>query len=58
MHGVAAGEILLDDAAIQDALDAVRPVSGFAGIVSRPGQVPFANPEFELLLFRLGQGLG
>ena len=58
MHGIAAGEIFLDDAAIQNSPDTVGPVSRLARIISRPGKVPFANPEFELLLLRLGAGAG
>ena len=58
MHGIAAGEIFLDDAAIQNSADAVCSVSRLARIVSRPGKVPFAHPEFELLLLGLGAGLG
>ena len=58
MHGVGAGEIFLDDAAFENSLDAVRPVISLAPTISWPGQVPFADPELELLLLRLRAGLG
>jgi hypothetical protein len=54
MHGVAAGERFLDDAPVQNAPHTVRPMGSFAGIVSRPGQVPFADPELKLFLLWLG----
>src|ERR1700716_2297058 len=58
MHGFGAGEIFLDDAAFENSLDAVRPMISLTRIISRPGQVPLADPELELLLLRLRTGLG
>jgi hypothetical protein len=58
VHGIGAGEIFLDDAAVKNSLDAVRLVTGLSRIISWPGQVPFADPELELFLLRLRAGLG
>ncbi len=30
---------------------------GLSGFFARPGEIPFANPKVELLLFRRGAGL-
>ncbi len=58
MHSVSAGEILFDDAPIENAPDAIRPVRRFTRVVPRPGQVPFAYPEIQLLLLGLGTRFG
>src|SRR6267154_1483910 len=45
------GETLLHHAAIEYALDAVRAVPNFARLLSRPCEVPLADPEIKLPLF-------
>jgi len=52
VHGVAAGKSFLDDATVKNAPDAIGAVCGLSGVVARPGEIPFAHPEFQLLLFR------
>jgi hypothetical protein len=50
-------EIFLHDAIVQNALDAVRAMSGFAGVLPGPGKVPVAHPKIELFLLRCGAGI-
>ena len=54
---VLAGEIFLNDAVVHDALDRVRAMAGFTGILAGPSEVPFADPEIKLLLLRGGAGI-
>ena len=56
-HAVAARKVFLDDAAVHDPFDQVCAVVYFIGFLARPGEVPFPDPEFELLLLRNCAGI-
>src|SRR5438094_3787328 len=42
MHGLAAREVLLDDAAVENAVDAVCAMPGITGAIPRPRELPVA----------------
>ena len=57
-HIRAAGEIFFHYAAVENAADVVRAVLEFAGLVAGPREIPFADPETELLLLGGGARVG
>ena len=50
VHRFATREILLHDAAVHDAPDAVGAVAHFAWLFTGPVQIPLANPKIKLFL--------
>jgi len=50
VYRFATREILLHDAAVHDAPDAVGAVAHFAWLFTGPGQIPLANPKIKLFL--------